>query len=183
MRVPISRSLLSAGLLLGILLISSTTWADEICVQVKLNQMMLPGEAPQGSTCFGAMKVWKFAYDVTVARDTAAGMATGRRQHQPLRITREPGPNSILLWKGLTKNEVAEVTVDFWTTPQAGPKKRYQTLKIMNGRVVEFHRFTEQPDATGNVRSLEEVAFIYHTIEINHYDPNAQHADSVAGAR
>lgn len=112
-------------------------------------------------------------------------MATGRRQHQPLRVTREPGPNSILLWKGLTNNEAAEVTADFWTTLPSGQKKRYQTIKMMNGRVAEFHRFTEQPDTLGNVRPLEEeeIVFVYQTIEFKHHDPLVQHSDSLAGAK
>jgi len=86
----------------------------------------------------GSSLVLSLTHEVTSPRDSATGLASGRRIHQPLTITKRIDKASPKLYMALTKNEqLSEVTVKWFRVVQAGGggQEHYFTTQLF-GAVV-----------------------------------------------
>ncbi len=110
-----------------------------------------------------------FEWKVQSPRDIATGQASGKRQHMPIRITKEWGAASPQIVQALTTNEVLKsVLFEFIRTTADGAEEVHHTIKILNATISEVHPFismTKHEERT-DVHELEEVAFTYQRIEI-----------------
>jgi type VI secretion system secreted protein Hcp len=134
----------------------------------------------------GAIEVLAFHHEVVTPRDTATGQASGRRQHQPIRIVKEVDRATPLIAKALYEGAVLIVTVEFYRTRADGTEERYYTYElkeviISNISVLGYNPEEVQPAATQRTlvvahvlerdtraHFMEEVTFTYKTITQGH---------------
>jgi type VI secretion system secreted protein Hcp len=100
--------------------------------------------------------VGSIAHEITVPRDAASGLPTGKRQHSPLIITKRIDQSTPLLYLALTQNEtLANFELRFYRINGAGIKEHYFTIELMNARISKISR---------GGRDEEELSFVYQRI-------------------
>jgi type VI secretion system Hcp family effector len=109
-----------------------------------------------------------FHYEVKSPRDTATGQANGKRQHQPLKITKRWGAASPQVFQALVTNEILKtVLFEFVTTDLNGEEQIFQTIKLLNASIIGFRPYTSIVGVDNhNTDELEEVSFTFKRIEI-----------------
>jgi type VI secretion system secreted protein Hcp len=113
----------------------------------------------------------RFDYTVKSPRDAASGQASGKRQHQPIKFTKEWGAASPQLFQALCTNEVLKsVLFEFMRTNDQGAEESYQTVKLTNASVAEIHQYTapagEAGQAARDTHELEDISVTFAKIEI-----------------
>ncbi len=114
-----------------------------------------------------------FTHEVTSPRDTATGLATGRRQHGPLVITKEVDRATTPLHAAQASNEsFKRWELELWTprltgAAGAGGEVQYFTITLTNASIASFR--TEMPNNKhadlAKLNTFEEIAFTYEKIE------------------
>ena len=132
----------------------------------------------QGSTATkgheGKIAVTAVDHSILTPRDAATGMATGKRQHQPLMISKEVDRSSPLLHQMQAQNEVAKKwELQFWrASPTTGQDQQIYTIRLTNAVIASVHE-----------QSLnEDVAFSYEKIEWVWVDGGITAMDSMSAA-
>jgi type VI secretion system secreted protein Hcp len=109
------------------------------------------------------------------------GAATGRRQYQPLRITKRIDQASPLLLKALTQGQVVEGTFRFYRVAKTGAVQHFYTVEIRQARVASIKQVN--PDrlvpASATHPPLEEVAFTFNTVRWSYLDGGVTYEDTV----
>ncbi|NSW57719.1 MAG: type VI secretion system tube protein Hcp [Armatimonadetes bacterium] len=131
----------------------------------------------------GTIEVLSLTMGVSTPRDTASGLATGRRAYEPIVITKRIDKSSPLLARALTNNEVIEGTVHFYRPAPDGTTHHYYTLQFANARVASIRQFLPNvlDPATASLPPYEEVAFVFQTIKWESVDAGITHEDSMSG--
>lgn len=120
----------------------------------------------------GADKIAGIRYlsEVKSPRDVATGQASGKRQHQPITITKEWGAASPQLFQALVQNEVLKsVFFEFVKTSSQGTEVVYHTVKLTNATVSNIKAYVDLTDTTGDpydAHELEDVSFTFQKIEM-----------------
>lgn len=111
-----------------------------------------------------------FEYAMLAPRDSATGLATGRRAHKPIKIVKAWGAASTQLFTAFAMNEtLTSVVIDFFAIGPNGAMILDHTIKLTNAFVtsIEHRSDTLGPQAT--FPSTETVEFVSQQIElINH---------------
>ena len=126
------------------------------------------------------------SHDVVTPRDPASGLATGKRMHKPLVVTKELDRASAPLHQVQASNEkLREFELQFWT-PQlkggaagGGAEVQYFTITLTDASIAEIHTQmpnTKHPDLA-KLEIFEEVAFTYQKIEWTWTDGNITASD------
>jgi type VI secretion system secreted protein Hcp len=125
-------------------------------------------------------RVLKFSYDVVSPRDVFTGQASGKRQHKPIVITREPGAASPQFFTALVTNEILKsVVIQFFRTNVTGVNELQQVITLTNATISDFRQYVGDDG-----RWLEDVACVFQQIQIENKPGKTIAADSwVAGAR
>jgi type VI secretion system secreted protein Hcp len=154
--------------------------AVEIYIAVEgMKQGKFKGESP-AKPFKDHSRVLKFGYGVVSPRDVSTGQASGKRQHKPVVITREPGAASPQFFTALVTNEVLKsVVIQFVRGKVAsGVSEVQQTVRLTNASISDFRQYVAD-----NGRWLEDVAFIFQQIQIENKPGATMAVDSwVAGA-
>ena len=120
----------------------------------------------------GKIMVIEVSHEVNSPRDPASGLATGKRQHSPLVITKELDQSTPLLYTALVNNEkITTFELQFWTLQKFGSgngiEKQHYTIRLTNARICDI-KFTmlnnKNPELT-RYAEYEEVSFTYQKIE------------------
>lgn len=128
-----------------------------------------------------------FRFSVNTAREAGTGMASGRRQYDPITIRKRIDKSTPLLAKALVENHVIEGKFLFYRPNQAGDgtTEQYYTIEIKEGRIASISQWS--PDSINPAESrapeLEEITFVFHTIIWTYADGGISHEDSWAEAR
>jgi type VI secretion system secreted protein Hcp len=102
-------------------------------------QGQFKGESTQDKRKDKWIAVLSFQMGVQSPRDAGSGLASGKRQHQPVTITKEWGPASPQLWQALTSKETLEsVEIQFTKTTGTGAEQVYETIKLTNAVISAF---------------------------------------------
>jgi type VI secretion system secreted protein Hcp len=132
----------------------------------------------------GKIMVIAVSHDIVTPRDLGSGMPTGKRQHQPLTITKEVDAASAPLHQVQASNEnLKEWELQFWT-PQlkgggVGTEVQYFTIKLTNASIASIHMEmpnNKHPDLV-KLETFEQVGFTYQKIEWMWTDGNLGAAD------
>jgi type VI secretion system secreted protein Hcp len=110
-----------------------------------------------------------FEWKVQSPRDIATGQASGKRQHLPIKVTKEWGAASPQIFHALCTNEVLKsVLFEFVRTTAEGAEEIHHTIKLTNATVSELHPYIgmAKHEERTDVHELEEVSFTYQKIEI-----------------
>ena len=126
-------------------------------------------------------RVLKFSYSVVSPRDVSTGQASGKRQHKPIVITREPGAASPQFFTALVTNEVLkQVVIKFLRGDvKTGVSEVQQIITLTNATVSDFRQYVGDDG-----RWLEDVAFVFQQMQIENKPGKTMAVDSwLAGAR
>src|SRR5688572_1419963 len=142
--------------------------AETVHLYLKANGTDIKGESTQ--TSLGREESIECVYyeqGVITAREAGSGLATGRRQYQPLLIRKRIDKSSPLLMKALTENQAIEAVFKFFRPSPAGDgtTEQFYTVNFKQGRVNSIKQFvpdTIVPTST-NDPALEEITFVFHT--------------------
>ena len=119
------------------------------------------GESP-GTQFKDQSRVLKFSYSVVSPRDVSTGLASGKRQHKPIVVTREPDAASPQFFTALVTNEVLKsVVIRFWRVKSSGVSEIQQIITLTNASISEFRQHVGDDG-----RWLEDVAFAFEQIRI-----------------
>lgn len=175
--------LIAGAMVLVLLSVAPRAGSDEIFVTISGGQLgPVPGEvAIKGME--GKLKALGFGWENIKPFDPVTQQVTGQRQLSPLRITREPGKASPRLFAAWINNELLPaVLIEFWVLRKTtGAMTLYQTVKLTNARIRSISR-TAQPSpelASGQVKTLEAIEFLYQTVELRDIEANLAALDTV----
>lgn len=108
-----------------------------------------------------------FSHEVVSPRDAASGMATGKRQHQPLIITKEIDKSSPLLMNALVNNEnITEFTLRFWQPSRSGKEFQFFTIQLINASISDIRQEMLNNKYPENMqhKEREHISFVYQKI-------------------
>jgi len=108
-------------------------------------------------------RVLKFSYGLVSPRSLATGQPSGKRQHKPVVITKEPGAASPQFFTALVTNEVLKpVVIQFLRgNVNTGINEVQQTITLTNPSISDFRQYVGDDG-----RWLEDVAFVFQQIQI-----------------
>lgn len=127
----------------------------------------------------GKISGYGYSYSIVSPRDASSGIATGRRVHGGLRITKGIDISSPKLMQALVNNEVLKsVTIEFWENSMmaasgVGSEVKYYTVKLTNASITGFNQtggtyLSEKDQRTEKL--LEELTLSYQKIEVTSMD-------------
>lgn len=115
----------------------------------------------------GKMAGISFDYAIVSPRDAVSGMATGKRQHKPVRIKKAWGAASTQLFTALTKNEMlTTVAIDFFSNDPNGMVVLDHTIKLTNAFVASITHNSDTLGTLATVPPTETVEFTFQQIEL-----------------
>jgi type VI secretion system secreted protein Hcp len=123
-----------------------------------------------------------YEQEVMTAREAGSGMATGRRQYKPLLIRKRIDKSTPLIAKALCNNQEIDATFKFFRPSPTGDgtTEQFFTVEIKKGRIAHQKQFV--PDtmvpSTATDPALEEVSFVFHTINWTYTNGGVQHEDT-----
>jgi type VI secretion system secreted protein Hcp len=121
-----------------------------------------------------------FHYSVKSPRDSASGMASGRRTHQPVSFVKAWGASTPQFFQALCTNEVLKsVLFEFVRTDHDGEEYVYHSVQLINAAVTEVdHYLPEDTQGTSPDRpELERISLTFQSIEIENKDGKTMATD------
>jgi len=157
--------------------------AESVHLYLKANGQDIKGESTQESLGRkDSIECISYKQDVKTARETGSGMATGRRQYEPLLIRKRIDKSSPLIYKALVENTVIEGTFKFFRPNPSGDgtTEQFYTVVIKRGRVAAVDQTVRDvlDPASHNEPPIEEVAFVFHTISWTYTNGGVTHEDT-----
>lgn len=95
------------------------------------------------------------------------GVASGRRSHRPLTITKEIDKSTPMLYQALCTNELlTEVRLDWYRLDGTGEHELYFTMLMENGFITRIHPWVPNvlDRANESLRHMEDVSISYEKI-------------------
>ena len=157
--------------------------AETVHLFLKANGADIKGDSTQTSLGRAdSIECVSYVQNVNTAREAATGMATGRRQYDPVTILKRIDKATPLIAKALTQNQVIDGKFLFFRPNPTGDgtTQQFYTVEISKGRVahqkqsVEVNREAQLTDEA----PLEEVSFTFHTIKWTYMDGGIEHQDT-----
>jgi type VI secretion system secreted protein Hcp len=156
--------------------------AEPVYLFLKLQGASVSGEVIRKGM-ENAIECLSYEQAAHTARDASTGMATGRRQYEPLKILKRIDRTSPLLWKALTQNQVVDGSFRFYRPGAGGTLQQFYTVEIQQGRVASIKQSSPDvmsPEAQ-RLPAMEEVTFVFSTIRWTFVEGGVQHEDSLGG--
>ena len=122
----------------------------------------------------GAIALLGVEHGIASPRDAASGLATGRRQHYPIIVTKAVDRTSPLFYGFLTENEsLTSVELHFFGSEEGGSlmgarETELYTITLTKAFVARIDvggRVDEQADPDSRLAMTERVSFVYDSIE------------------
>lgn len=149
--------------------------AETVHLFLKLNGTAVKGESTQSSLGRAdSIECTTFKQSVITAREAGSGLATGRRQYQPLVCKKRIDKASPLLMKALSENQVADGEFKFYRPNPTGDgtTEQFYTIKFTGGRVMSYNL------ETGVGGEEEVVEFSFQKISWTYTNGGVTHEDS-----
>jgi len=162
--------------------------AETVHLFLKVNGKDIAGESTQKSLGReNSIECLTFQHSTTSARDATTGLATGRRQYQPIKIEKRIDKSTPLLYKAMTENAVCEGEFKFYRPNPSGDgtTEQFYSIKVTGARVTEIHGVSPHVEDldTANQHPSEEVQFTFSTINWTYTNGGATHEDTWQGNR
>jgi type VI secretion system secreted protein Hcp len=144
--------------------------AETVHLYLKAGGSDIQGESSQ--TSLGrenSIECVFFQSSVITARERGSGMATGRRQHEPILIRKRLDKSTPLILKALRTNQEIEAIFKFFRPNPTGDgtTEQFYTVTLKKGRIASVKQFV--PDclepASSSAPPQETVEFVFHTIQ------------------
>lgn len=157
--------------------------AETVHLYLKANGADIKGESTQTSLGRAdSIECLYFEHSVKTAREGGSGLATGRRQYEPLVFRKRIDKSTPLIAKALCENESIEATFKFFRPNPAGDgtTEQYYTVVLKKGRLASFKQIS--PDcidpATSTNPEMEEIGIVFHTISWTYSNGGITHEDT-----
>jgi type VI secretion system secreted protein Hcp len=114
--------------------------------------------------CIGVIAV---SHQIEAPYDATSGAPSGKRQHKPIKLTKEFDQSTPLLVKVLTTNEnITDWKLDFFKKDPAGLDENAYRIELVNARLVsyEFKQADIRDPDKAKLACYEEVSFVYQKI-------------------
>jgi type VI secretion system secreted protein Hcp len=162
--------------------------AMTVHLYLKANVQDIKGESTQVSLGReNSIECLEFNQKVLTARERGSGLATGRREYQPLTIVKRIDKASPLIEKALTQNQVIEGTFKFFRPNPAGDgtTQHFYTVTIKQGRLAAVDQYVPSTwiPASADFPPLERVEFVFNTIAWTYEDGGVTHEDTWSSAK
>lgn len=106
------------------------------------------------------INVVDYQFSVTTPRDAATGLPTGKRQYQPITVTKLLNQSSPQILNALATNETLKsVVINFYQTTKTGTEVNYYRVTLTNA----FISADKQSSSGSTV--VEQVSFSFQKIE------------------
>ena len=143
--------------------------AETVHLFLKANGQDIKGESTQASLGRkDSIQCVSYEQKVATARQAASGMATGRREYEPIVIRKRIDKASPLLLKALIENQKIDGVFKFFRpNPNGdGTTEQFFTVEIKNARIASVKEFVLDTTVPANsqVAPLEEITFAGGTI-------------------
>jgi type VI secretion system secreted protein Hcp len=123
----------------------------------------------------------KYLSETTSPRDAATGLASGKRIHKPITITKQWDAASPQLFQALVENETLKsVLFEFVKTNPNGTEEIYHTVTLKNAAVSNIRSYLDLTDTSGDpydAHELEDVSFVFEKIEIENREGKTAASD------
>jgi len=162
--------------------------AETVHLYLKANQKEILGESSQHSNDRkDSIECLSYSHEIITAREATSGLASGRRQYEPLRITKRIDASSPLLIKAMTENQRIDAEFRFFRPNRMGDGNTdpFYTVTITDGRIASLKQTSEDTlNPAHSVRPpLEEVTFVAEALSWTYLPNGATHEDSWSNAR
>jgi type VI secretion system secreted protein Hcp len=162
--------------------------AETVHLSLKANGQDIKGESSQTSLGrANTIECTFYQQSVLTAREAGSGMATGRRQYEPLLIRKRIDKSSPLIAKALVENQKIDATFKFFRPNPTGDgtTEQFYSVEIKDGRIASMKQYL--PDtivpASSTEPPLEEVTFVFSTITWTYTNGGVTHQDTWSGNR
>ena len=119
----------------------------------------------------GMIAAFAFHHEITLPRDVSSGMATGKRIHKPVTITKEVDLSSAKLLLALVTNErLKQVVINFWHPRKMGGaggasyEVNYYRVTLTNAAISNISQ-DKPAGADMNASVIEKLELVYEKIE------------------
>ncbi len=130
----------------------------------------------------GEIDILSVSHAMDIPIDPTSGLPTGRRQHNPIVITKRIDKASPLLAQALSFNSIiASADVMYEKRDPAGTRVPELRIALQNVLVVDITQFLERDEA-GALASREEVSLVYQSIRWIHEPTGTEHEDTWTGS-
>jgi len=162
--------------------------AETVHLFLKANGADIQGESTQKSLGReNSIECIYYEQEVVTAREKGSGLATGRRQYTPLFIRKRIDKSSPLLVKALVENAVVEGKLMFFRPNPTGDgtTEQFYTVQFKSGRINHIKQYVPSTivPATAFEPPLEEISFVFHTINWTYTNGGVQHEDTWSDQR
>ena len=109
----------------------------------------------------------RLSMELDIPHDAATGHASGKRQYQPITVTKEWGAASPQILQAAATNEtLSTVSLRFVHTTLTGVEETSQTITLTNATISEVRRYVDFTAAAGSAGQLEleDVSFLFQRI-------------------
>lgn len=144
-------------------------------------QGAFPGESPRPLHS-KEMPIIRIDYELSAPRDVSTGKAKGKRHHKAMKVTKEWGAASPVIFNAVAHNELLNsVIMTFWDKDVQGADRNYYTIKLTDAHIVNLRVFTGEKgsaDAASHATAknptefdtveLEEISFSFRRIDVEH---------------
>jgi type VI secretion system secreted protein Hcp len=114
-------------------------------------------------------------------RDAASGQASGKRQHSPIKITKETDASSPQLARAAAAGEVLrEVVIEFVRPGPKGQEEVYQTITLTNALVTRIQRGGASHAGKSDKMEREEIEITFQKIEVSNKEGKKTASDDWA---
>ena len=108
----------------------------------------------------GLINVTNYQFEVTVPRDAATGLPTGKRIYKPLIATHVMGGSSPEFLAAAANNEtLTSVVINFYRTDRSGKEVNYYRVTLTDANVVDVRQYN------GGTDVLEDDSFTFRKVE------------------
>lgn len=112
----------------------------------------------------GTILVQAFKHDVSIPRDPQSGLATGKRVHNPLTVTKTFDKSSPLLFQALCSGEhMKKVEIKFYRIDSTGVEEHYFTVTLEDAIIVSIQPYMPNclDPASQPFSHMEDISFTY----------------------
>jgi len=114
----------------------------------------------------GTILVQAFDHIVEIPTDDR-GIASGRRAHRPMTMTKEIDRSTPMLYQALCTGELlTDVKLDWYRLDGSGDEELYFSIELQNAMITRIHPWVPNVlnPANANLRHMEDISIAYERI-------------------
>jgi type VI secretion system secreted protein Hcp len=162
--------------------------AETVHLTLKMGGNNIKGESSQTSLDRkDTIECVAFEQAVATTRETGTAQATGRRLYEPIMIRKRIDSSTPLLAKSMTENQTGDATFKFFRPNPSGDgtTEQFYTITLKQARVNSIKQFVLNTldEEASHLAPMEEIGFVFRTIEWTYTNGGVTHQDDWSANR